>query len=86
MATKKQPIIRQLSEGSPLQTLLLEACPPSKEGVKSITVLAEKMNLSSQTIYNWISKGRIPQDRVNSIVKLARGRVTLEMIIPFVVR
>lgn len=85
MAQQKQPTIRQLSEGSPIQDLLLKACPPSKQGVKSITVLAKKMGVSSQTIYNWIKNNRIPPGRVKAIVKVSRKQVTLEMIVPFVV-
>lgn len=86
MATKKQPTIRRLSQGGPLHDLLLEICPPNKEGVKSITVLAEKMGLSSQAVYGWIDNGRIPASRAKKLTELSKGRVTLEKIVKFVVR
>lgn len=85
MATTKQPIIRRLSEGGPLQDLLLKICPPNKEGVKSITVLADKMGISSQAIYRWIENKRIPSSKAKVLAKLAGGRVTLEEIVEYVI-
>lgn len=85
MATPKEPIIRRLSEGGPLQDLLLKICPPNNEGVKSITVLADKMGISSQAIYRWIENKRVPSAKVKTLVKLAGGRVTLEEIVPYVI-
>lgn len=86
MATKKQPTIRRLSEGGPLHDLLLDICPPNKAGVKSITVLAERMGLSSQAIYGWIDNERVPANRAKKLAELSKGRVTLEKIVKFVVR
>lgn len=85
MATTKQPIIRRLSEGGPLQDLLLKICPPNKEGIKSITVLADKMGISSQAIYRWIENKRIPSSKAKVLAKLAGGRATLEEIVEYVI-
>lgn len=85
MVKTKEPIIRRLSEGGPLQDLLLKICPPNKEGVKSITVLADAMGISSQAIYRWIDNKRIPSAKTKTLVKLAAGRVTLEEIVPYVI-
>lgn len=85
MSTTKQPIIRRLSEGGPLQDLLLKICPPNKEGIKSITVLADKMGISSQAIYRWIENKRIPSSKAKVLAKLAGDRATLEEIVEYVI-
>lgn len=86
MTAKKKPLVRRLSQGDPLHDLLLEICPPNREGVKSITVLAAKMNLSSQSIYNWITKKRIPARQAKKLATLGKGRVSLEKIVKYVVQ
>jgi len=85
MKKTKPPTIRRLSDKGPLQELLLEICPPNKDGIKSITILAKALKLSSWAIYRWIDTNRIPPARVKMLVKVAKGRVTQEKIIPFVI-
>lgn len=86
MATNKQTRVRRLSEGGPLHDLLLDVCPPNKDGVKSIPVLAQHLGLSNQCIYFWIAKDRIPAGHAKALVKASGGRVSLEKIVKFVVR
>lgn len=86
MTTSKPPVILKLTDGGPIQNLLFEACPPNKAGVKSIPVLAKAMGLSSQTVYYWIKKNRIPAAKAKALVKVSKGSVSLEMVVPFVVR
>ena len=85
MTTTNEPVIRRLTEGGPVQAILLKVCPPNKEGIKSITVLAEAMGISAQAIYRWIENERIPQAKVRALVELSQGRVTLEEIVPHVI-
>jgi hypothetical protein len=85
MARKKpDPTIRRLSDKGPLHDLLLKACPPDAEGVKSIPVLARAMKLSPWAIYRWIENARITPDRANEVVKLSKGGVTLEEFYPHI--
>lgn len=86
MATKKPSTIRRLAEGGPVHDLLLKVCPPNKQGVKSITVLAKTMKLSSQALYGWIANERIPASRAKALVKLSKGGVSLEEVVKYVVR
>ena len=85
MTITKEPVIRRLTEGGPVQAILLKACPPNTEGIKSITVLAEAMGMSPQAIYRWIENERIPQGKVKALVELSKGQVTLEEIVPHVI-
>lgn len=70
--------IRRHRHLGPLHDLLLDACPPDKEGNKSIVILAKRLEISAQYIYAWIKTNRVPPKFVKPIVKLSRGRVTYE--------
>lgn len=85
MTKTKTTTIRRLSDKGPLQDLLLEICPPDKDGMKSITVLAAAMTLSSWAVYRWIKTNRIPPQQVKRLVKLSKGLVPVERILPFVI-
>lgn len=81
--TKKTPKISRHQELGGLQDLLLKACPPDDKGRVSIPHLAGKLNLSSTSVYNWIAANRVPSRRVKSLVKLSKGRITLEEVLPY---
>lgn len=75
----------RLSQLGALQDLLIEACPP-EGGRRSIPILAEKLELSSATIYKWLHAGRIPGRRIKQIIALWQGGecpVTIEDFLPF---
>lgn len=84
--TKCEAVIRQMRAGGAIQTILLEACPENSEGFKSIPLLASALNLSRQAVYAWIEKDCIPASRAKSLVKLSNGKVTMEQLVPFVVK
>lgn len=67
-----------------LQTLLLTACPPAKDGRVSIPVLAKRLGVSNQYVYKWINEGKVPPAYVTKIVTLGEGRVELEQFHPYV--
>lgn len=67
-----------------LHQLLVKACPPNTKGNQSIPVLAKAMKLTKWNVYKWIKRGRVPPDRAEQIVKLAKGSVTLEEFFPFI--
>lgn len=72
------------SDLGPLHDLLLRACPADKRGKRSIMILAEKLGVSYQNVYKWIEAGRIPPKRVMDIVTVAKGAVTREELLEFV--
>ena len=76
--------IRRTKKLGSLQSVLLRACPPDRDGRASIPILAGRLGLSPQTLYDrWIKNGRIPQDRVSDLLLVADGRVTMEDLLPF---
>lgn len=71
---------------TPLHALLVKACPPDSEGPGSIRkTLAPALGVSHQYIYRWIERGKIPPKFVLKIVEAAKGEVTQEELIPFVI-
>lgn len=77
--------IRRTRDLGRLHNVLLRACPPNDKGVSSIPTLARALNVSPQTVYErWIKHNYIPQRRVDQILLLADGRVTMDELIPFV--
>ena len=83
--TETATILRHQQLG-PLHDLLLTACPPDKDGTKSISVLAEKLKISAWSIHKWVQKGKIPPGRAVEVVDIAEGRVSLADFSPFVYR
>lgn len=83
--TETATILRHQDLG-PLHDLLLKACPPDKNGIKSISVLAERLEISAWSIHKWVQKGKIPPGRAVEVVDIAEGRVTLADFSPFVYR
>lgn len=78
------PKQREYSDLGPLGALLLRACPPDATNTQSIPILARAIEVSSQAIYKWIRKVKIPADRATVIVAKSGGRVTLEDFHPYV--
>ncbi len=78
------PTQREYRDLGPLGELLLKACPPDKNNIQSIPILATAIKVSSQAIYKWIRKVKVPADRATVIVAKSGGRVTLEDFHPYV--
>lgn len=55
---------------SALHQLLLDVCPPDEKGNVSVVVLAKKMDVTPQAIYNIISRNRITYRRAITILGL----------------
>ena len=68
----------------PLHDLLLQACPPDSKGKRSIMILAARLGVSYQRIYQWIEAERIPPKRVKDIVTLADGAVLQSELLKYV--
>lgn len=75
---------RRRAELGPFQDLLIRACPPDDYGLKSIPILARRLNLSSAGIYKWIAKGRIPPRQAQRVVKASKGAVRLDEFNPYI--
>lgn len=76
--------IKRHRENGPLHDLLLKACPPSKKGEKSITILAKALHVSASAVHRWIKRKKIPPKRAADVVTIADGRVTLANFSPFI--
>ncbi len=81
--TKEVVVVRHRNNG-PLHDLLLRACPANASGEKSITILANALEISAWSIHKWVQKGKIPPGRAVEVVDIAEGRVTLADFSPFV--
>lgn len=82
MAVKKDGRYGDLG---PLYDLLINVCPPSKKGRRSIIILSEKLGVSYQYIYKWIETGRVPAKYVKPILELSDGKIKQQDILPFVI-
>lgn len=76
--------IRRHKENGPLHDLLLEVCPPDKDGFKSITILAKALKMSSWGVHKWVKHGRVPPLRVVQLVDMAPSKATIADFSPFV--
>lgn len=76
--------VRRFKEAGPLHDLLIQACPPSRDGSQSIPLLAEKLKMTPQGIYKWIQNGRVPPRQAVRVVQLSRGKVTLDDFTPYI--
>lgn len=81
---KNEVVTLRHRNNGPLHDLLLKACPPNEDGEKSITILAEKLEISAWSIHKWVQKGKIPPLRAVEVVDISEGRVTLADFSPFV--
>lgn len=79
---------RKTADLGDLHKLLIRACPPDKDGVRSIPILASKLKMSDQAIYGWIERKRVPYRRAQAMVDLndkrgAEDQLSLEDFQPF---
>lgn len=85
----KAPPARRSSrpDHSELHKLLIKACPPNKDGSQGSisTTLAPKLNVSFQSIYQWIRRNQLPPKQARALVEAAGGRVTLQEVMDFVI-
>jgi hypothetical protein len=61
-----------------LRELLIEACPPSSEGRKSIPLLAAALGLSDWAVYKWAKGETFTAERAKQIVALDGCSVPIE--------
>jgi len=57
------------AKNSELLQLMLDICPP-KDGVVSVAILAHRLGVTVQCIYNIVSRDRITYKRAKSILDL----------------
>lgn len=56
----------------PLSRLLLEAVPPDKRGIKTLTHMAKLLKVSRWALHKWIIQQKIGPDRVMQIVEVSK--------------
>lgn len=62
---------RSLKNLGPLHDLLLKACPPDADGVKSIPLLAEThLSMTPYGVYKWIKNAKIPPEKAALVVQI----------------
>lgn len=76
--------VRRLERLGPLHDLLLKACPPNAQGIKSIPILADAMELTPYTIYKWIANGKVPPGQAVRITEISQGQVVRNDFDPYV--
>lgn len=76
--------VRRFKDAGPLHDLLIQACPPTKDGSQSIPLLAERLKMTPQGVYKWITNGRVPPRQAVRVVQLSRGRVSLDDFTPYI--
>lgn len=57
-------------ERSPLLQLMLDICPPDEKNAVSVSILAGRLGVTPQAIYNIVKKDRITYKRAISILEL----------------
>ena len=67
-----------------MRELLNKAVPPVEGATPSIPAIAKALNVSRQSVYNWMRDGVIPADRAFRLLNKAQGTITLEMIAPYI--
>jgi len=78
------PRYRKLAELGPIHDLLLSCSPNDEKGEKSITILANALDLTHTAIYKWIENKKIPAKWARKMVTLSNGAVTLDQFDVFV--
>jgi hypothetical protein len=76
--------ISRYKDLGPLHDLLLQSCPPDKNGRRSIPRLAGLLKVSHQYLYRCIAEEKIPPRLVPKIITLSGGAVSVELFHPFV--
>ena len=72
------PTILRHRDLGPLHDIMLRACPPDVDGIKSINILAECMNRSHNALFQAIRKGRLTPALALEIVKVSQERVSID--------
>lgn len=68
---------------------MLDAAFPqyrTRFGGLDVYTLAGNLDMQPQSVYRWFNKETIPADRVKTLVRLSKGRLTEEKLIPFVIK
>lgn len=62
---------RSLKSLGPLHDLLLHACPPNKDGIKSIPILADDhLSMTPFGVYKWIRNAKVPPEKAQLVVQI----------------
>lgn len=71
-----------------LYKVLMEGLPefqsPRRKDVLDCYKLAETLGISYQAIYKWFERGAVPPKRVNTLIGLPGSKLTLKILLPFV--
>ena len=64
---------------------LLNMAVPHVEGeVPSVVEIAMALDVSRQSVHNWLREGFIPADRAFRLVNKATAEITIEMLRPYI--
>lgn len=82
--SKTEPSVGRIKNLGALQELLLKACPPDTNNNISIPVLARALGVSSQYVYLWIERDKVPPAYAKKMADFPGSQVTLEMFTQYV--
>lgn len=87
MAKSRKPIQRRArGELGELYKVLEKAFPLhlDKYGYLDLQFLAAELGIRKQSIYKWLGNDRVPAKRVNSLVALSKGKLSIKTLEPFI--
>ena len=84
--SESQPTRRVTKDLGPVHQLLLKACRPTRDGEISIPILARDLEMSAWGVYKWCHGSRIPGNKVARLVEIGEGRITMQDLIPYVIK
>jgi hypothetical protein len=58
----------------------------NQEGRIDVTWLADSMEVTEQTVYNWFKTDTLPRGRVIPLIDLADNRICIDDLVPFVLK
>ena len=67
----------------PLHELILKACPLSKHGRPSITLLANRLDVTTQTIHRVTAINQISAKLARKICEASENPIAIEDFLPF---
>lgn len=77
-------VISRQKDLGPLHDLLLKACPADNDGRRSISILADRIGVSTNALYTCIRNNHISPRLVGLILGVADDRVSTRDFDPYV--
>lgn len=76
----------QAEKAPTLKDILTDGFPEYRttSGILDVPGLAKALSLSHEAVYKWLRQHRLPPKAAKNLVSFSNGKITLEMLTPFV--